>query len=122
MKLKKFPITSIIAVYFDNRGLLEKFPNSIDLLAFLVGEEENEGWETVGQVGQEAYDRAFLIGKEVLSKMYPWLATDAKIQKFGKMLLLDHDDITTLEWQVKLKMHLAGHINYAKGDNLEVIL
>lgn len=119
MKKQKFSITAILAVCFDNIGLIAEFPRSVDLLAFLVGKEENEGWE---EGEQELYNKALETAKDVLPKQYPWLATDEEIQRFGKMPLLDDQDIDRLEWRVKLKMHLAGHTNYAKGDDLEVSL
>jgi hypothetical protein len=119
MKIQKFPITAIIAVYYDNRALLAQFPRSVDLLAFLAGKKENEGF---GENEQELYDNAFATAKEVLSKQYPWLAIDEKIQRYGKMPVLDYTDIDNLEILAKIKVRLAGNITFNEGDDLEVIM
>lgn len=118
MKIRKFPITAILAVYFDNRGLVEEFPQSSDLLAHLAGKEGNEGWK---EGEQERYDKAFETAKEVLPKQYPWLATDEEIQRFGKMPLLDDQDIDRLEWLVKSNMERMWHLSFIKGRELEVL-
>lgn len=118
MKTQKFSITAIIAVYFDNRGLVEEFPESVDLLAFLAGKKENETWKSIGEAG---YNKSFETAKKLFPKQFPWL-NEKVFQTYGNRPLLDYQDIEELEWQVKLRMHLAGHINYAKGDDLEVSL
>lgn len=119
MKTQLFPITAIIAVYFDNRGLIEEFPQSSDLLAHLAGKEENEGWK---EGEQELYNKSFETAKQILPQQYPWLETDEEIKRFGRMPILDDQDIDRLEWVVKLKMHLAGKRLYNKGDELEVTM
>ena len=120
MKSKKFQVMAIIAVYFVNGELIKQFPASQDLLLFVAGKPDGEGWEENEQAlyNQSHYNKA----EQLLDEQYPWLSSDSVIKKYCQMPELDYKDIDFIHWRVKLHMTRTGYMNYVKGDDLEVSL
>ena len=132
MKTKKFSITAILAVYFDNGELIRQFPASYDLIKFLAGKKDGELFgddekkkqnKTYDLAEKKKYNQAFDLAKKILPEQYPWLQTDVRIQKLGNRPVLDYADLSILHVVVKYRMtHDLKNLLYQEGDDLEVKL